>query len=344
MMTTLAAIYRCPYTKEALSLQIMRQEGENVIEGLLTSKSGREYAIRDGVAYLLSAKDEPDCAEERQQVQYYDSVGERYEIGLEWLFKSFYADEASSRESMIDLLGLKPDARVLETGCGTCRSSVRIAQRLDAKGSLFLQDLSDNMLTMGKRNLQAELMGSDVPQVEFFMGNACTLPFSDGYFDAAFHFGALNLFADRKAAIAEMTRVVRKGGRVVFGDESVAPWLRDTTYGKILSNSNALYDYPIPLELLPENAEAPCLRWLIGNAFYLFDFTVGEPPKLDLDLTIPGPRGGTHRTRYYGKMEGVHPDTKKRAEDAARQAGMTLHDWLEQAIADQAAKPAAKRT
>lgn len=59
--------------------------------------------------------------------------------------------------------------------------------------------------------------------MEFSVGNASYLPFPDGFFDAAYHFGGLNLFTDKKRALAEMTRVVKRGGKVVAADEGLAP-------------------------------------------------------------------------------------------------------------------------
>ena len=42
---------------------------------------------------------------------------------------------------------------------------------------------------------------------------------------------------------------------------------------------------------------------------------VGEPPA-DFDFEIPGPRGGTRRTRHLGQLEGVKPETKELAHKA----------------------------
>ena len=103
-----------------------------------------------------------------------------------------------------------------------------------------------------------------------------SLPFPDGFFDAAFHFGGINLFGDKRKAVAEMARVVRKGGRVVFGDEGLAPWLRDTEYGRILMSSSPLYAYEIPFEAVPPSARDVSVRWMIGNAYYLVAFTVAD--------------------------------------------------------------------
>jgi hypothetical protein len=65
----------------------------------------------------------------------------------------------------------------------------------------------------------------------------------------------------------------------------------------------------------------------------LIDFTVGEGhPRVNLDLPILGSRGGTHRTRYYGRLEGVTIEAKEMADRAARQLGMSRHEWLERAV------------
>lgn len=135
-----------------------------------------------------------------------------------------------------------------------------------------------------------------------------------------------------------MARVVRVGGKVVIGDEGLAPWLRHTELGRILLNSNYLYTYEPPIDLLPDNAADPCLRWVIGNAFYLIEFRVASAaPAVDLDLPILGTRGGTHRTRYYGKLEGVTPEAKDMVSDAAKRTGLTLHEWLDRAVRERAA-------
>jgi hypothetical protein len=141
------------------------------------------------------------------------------------------------------------------------------------------------------------------------------------------------LFTDQALAIAEMARVVRVGGKVVFGDEGVAPWLREKPHGQILMNSNRLYKYTPPMDKLPECASDACVRWFLGNAYYTIDFRVGDgPPRLDLDLPVLGRRGGTHRTRHYGVLEGVTPEAKAMAERAAKASGLSMHEWLDRAV------------
>jgi hypothetical protein len=123
---------------------------------------------------------------------------------------------------------------------------------------------------------------------------------------------------------------------VVFGDEGLAPWLRTTEYGKILMSSSALYEYETPFDAVPALAPDVSVHWVIGNAYYLVAFTVGDgEPPLDLDLPIVvGRRGGTHRTRYYGTLESVAPKAKKLMLEAAAREGLTIHQWLGKTLSE----------
>jgi ubiquinone/menaquinone biosynthesis C-methylase UbiE len=333
-------VYRCPYTGDGLALEAEAASGPEVLAGALVA-GGRRYGIRDGIPHLICEADERPSEEERRESAYYEANSAAYDAVMEWLFESFYEDEDRVRARMVDLLELKPGDRVLETGCGTCRDSIRIADEVGPEGMLFLQDLSPQMIAIGRERMRRAAAERPCPEMEFFVGNATRLPFPDAFFDAAFHFGGLNLFSDKALAMREMARVVRPGGKVVVGDESMAPWLRETTYGKILLNSNALYRHQAPIEHVPEVARDVCLRWIIGQAFYVIDFRVDEnAPKVDLDKPIPGFRGGTHRSRYYGTLEGVSIEAKDLAYAAARTSGMSLHTWLDRAVRAQADKDA----
>lgn len=250
-----------------------------------------------------------------------------YDRGMEVLFQTFGADEASLREQLAQLLALTPAARVLETGCGTCRDTAHLASR---SARVVATDLSKDMIGIGRTRLSASPV---LERVRFCVSDAGALPFGDAVFDAAYHFGGVNLFADVRHALAEMARVVKPNGRVVVGDEGVAPWLTESEFGKILINSNPLYRYQPPLGLLPVCARDVACRWILNGAFYVIDFTVGEgEPFLDLDVEFPGHRGGSHRTRYFGKLDGVSPALKDRVAGAAAAEGLSMTAWLEKTL------------
>ena len=69
-------------------------------------------------------------------------------------------------------------------------------------------------------------------------------------------------------------------------------------------------------------------RCILFNRFCCWK---GEP-KANYDFNIPGERGGTLRTRYEGKLEGVSPCTKEMVLSNARKEGLRVHEWLEKVI------------
>lgn len=259
--------------------------------------------------------------------EYYGARARDYDHRMSVLFKTFGCDEAALREQLAGLLGLGPGARVLETGCGTGSDTVHIAPRA---GQLVATDLSPDMLAICRERVARS--GATTP-VRFLVADAVRLPFEDAAFDAAYHFGGINQFPDIRAGIAEMARVVRPGGKVVFGDEGLAPWLGDSEFGRILSISNPLYRLQAPLADLPACARDVACRWIINGSSYVVDFTVGEgEPFLDLDVEFPGWRGGSHRTRAYGSLDGVAPELRQQAVEAAASEGVSLTKWLEKAL------------
>jgi ubiquinone/menaquinone biosynthesis C-methylase UbiE len=283
-------LLRCPDCGGRLSVDQADQDG--VESGTLACVRGHTFPIDGGIPRLVHPP--KLLASDAEFQEKYDSGAEEYDCGLAWLFQAFREDESDVRQQMVDLLELRPGTRVLETGCGTGKDSQHILDRIQPGGTLFAQDLSIGMLRVAARKL-TELRGD----VEYVLSNASYLPFADETFDAGFHFGGINTFGELRRALREMTRVVRVGGKVVVGDEGVAPWLRRRLVGRILVKANPLYAHRPPLQALPDNAAEVRVRWILGNAFYVIDYRVAEgPPYVDLDLPIPG-KGDTLRSRYY---------------------------------------------
>ena len=120
-------------------------------------------------------------------------------------------------EGEVHVLGEVAGHDVLEIGCG----AAQCARWLTARGARTVGlDLSHRQLQHARR-IDADT-GSDVPTV---CGTATSLPFADGSFDVAFSaFGAFQFVYDARAAVAEVARVLRPGGRFAFSVTHPVRW------------------------------------------------------------------------------------------------------------------------
>lgn len=314
----------CPISRQPLALS---DDGAALLSG-----GGFRYPIQDDIPDFVPGLAQEGAPSEDQD--FYRSRAHEYDRGNDAMYKMLLCAEDAAREEMIDALKLRPGARVLEIGCGTCRDTIHL---LDRGTTVFAGDLSREMLAIGKQRLREH--DADFGRIQLFRADAMQLPFADGFFDAAFHFGGLNLFPDVAACLMEMARVVKIGGRVVAGDEGVGPWLSNTDFAKILKNSNPLFNHSAPIEKIPLIARDVACRWVLNGSFYLITFEVGmSEPQLDLDVEFPGWRGGSHRTRYFGRLEGVSPQLRAIVIKQAAAEGLSISAWLEKTLREAAGK------
>jgi SAM-dependent methyltransferase len=80
------------------------------------------------------------------------------------------------------------------------------------------------MLTEARRRARAaRLDGRPGGRIGWVLGDAARLPFPDGGLDAVTGHSFLYLLPDRAAALAEMRRVLRPGGRVILMEPHARP-------------------------------------------------------------------------------------------------------------------------
>jgi demethylmenaquinone methyltransferase / 2-methoxy-6-polyprenyl-1,4-benzoquinol methylase len=110
--------------------------------------------------------------------------------------------------------GMAPGGAALDVCCGTGDFAVELRRTVGPSGRVVGLDFSPQMLDVARRKC---------PAVEWIVGDALQLPFSADEFDAAcVGFGVRNL-SDPGRGFAEMSRVVRPGGRVVCLELSTPP-------------------------------------------------------------------------------------------------------------------------
>jgi SAM-dependent methyltransferase len=112
-----------------------------------------------------------------------------------------------------DQLGLTSGERLLDVGCGLGEAALALAEDLGYRGAVVGIDVSEQMLRGARMNARSARC-----RVRFTVGDACFLDEPDDSFDAARSERTLQWLADPAAAVAEMVRVVRPGGRVSLID------------------------------------------------------------------------------------------------------------------------------
>jgi ubiquinone/menaquinone biosynthesis C-methylase UbiE len=276
-MSDFTANFICPKTKTSLVLSPDGQTLHNT-----SPDEPLSYEVSD-IVDLVFPKELFE--QDRKEQLAYNDAFQRYDRGVSWVFESLNDDEQATRERMVGMLGLRPGMKVLEVGAGTGKDSALILSKIAPGGTAFLSDLSPNMLRLAKQRL-GQPEGVDV---NYFLTNGSYLPFEDNTFDALFHFGGINTFAERKKAFEEFNRVVKVGGKIVVGDESVASWMRDQPTFDMLMKANPMFAEEVPLADLPKNIAHFSLHWIFGFGFYVMEYTkTAQPHEVNVDLPIPG--------------------------------------------------------
>jgi len=111
-------------------------------------------------------------------------------------------------EQAIRRMQIPPDARVLDIGCGSGWAARLMAQQA-LEGSVVGIDVSDEMISVARKE------SADYPNLEFQVASAEHLPFGDAEFTHAFSMESLYYYTDIASALAEIRRVLNKGGLFV---------------------------------------------------------------------------------------------------------------------------------
>lgn len=120
---------------------------------------------------------------------------------------------------LASLIGLEPEQRVIDLGCGPGESAFGMLDRVPRARVTGL-DYSGSMIRFANLRKRFEPLRD---RMEFVEGDAMHLPFPDASFDAATGHSFLYLVPDAHQVLREVARVLKPGGRCAFLEPSGTP-------------------------------------------------------------------------------------------------------------------------
>lgn len=119
-----------------------------------------------------------------------------------------------TRKRLREVLAPQPGERILEVGPGTGYYSLEVAEWIAPGGQLEVVDVQREMADHTMRRARERGVSNVVASV----ADVRRLPYEDSTFDGAYLVAVLGEVPDQDAALRELARVLRPGGRLVVGE------------------------------------------------------------------------------------------------------------------------------
>jgi len=210
----------------------------------------------------------PESEKHKKVAKVFTSVATRYDImndlmsmGLHRLWKAF----------AIQLSGVREGDRVLDVAGGTADLSLAFAKRVGASGQVWLTDINHAMLSCGRDRLMDRGYALPIAQCD-----AEKLPFPSNHFDCVTVAFGLRNMTHKDVALAEMTRVLRPGGRLLVLEFSkvwkplapaydlysfkILPWMGD----KVANDADSYRYLAESIRMHPSQAELKAMMEGVG--------------------------------------------------------------------------------
>ncbi|MEO6123326.1 MAG: class I SAM-dependent methyltransferase [Ilumatobacteraceae bacterium] len=179
-----------------------------------------------------------------QQATYWDEVG-----GPHWVRQQRQFDRmlASFGQAALEALAAEPGERVLDVGCGTGFSSLRLAEAVGPTGVVVGCDIAPSMIT------GARARGAGVEQLSFEVLDAQQDDLApDAPFDAVHSRFGVMFFSEPDVAFTNIGAATRPGGRLAF-----ACWQHESKNEWIALPAQIMRRFTPDPVFAPENAPGP---------------------------------------------------------------------------------------
>ncbi len=127
-------------------------------------------------------------------------------------------DLVRQRDATLQRLGLNHGERIVDVGCGPGFLCEMMAAAIGPVGQVIGIDISEDLIRFATSSKTSET-------IDYRVGDATALPVNAEEFDVAVSTQVLEYVADADAALREMARVLRPGGRAFIIDTDFDSWV-----------------------------------------------------------------------------------------------------------------------
>jgi ubiquinone/menaquinone biosynthesis C-methylase UbiE len=128
-----------------------------------------------------------------------------------------------NKQRTLELIDLQKGLTVLDAGCGIGLDVIQMAERVGQTGHVYGVDNSKDMIAAAK----SKAAHLELP-LTFRIGNIYQLEFQDNYFDRCRVDKTFQHLSDPKAALRELIRVTKPGGKIIAADPDHDSLIIDT--------------------------------------------------------------------------------------------------------------------
>jgi len=147
-------------------------------------------------------------------------VAKTFDDWASWYDDKFGSWMKYSTNMVLNEIKIPENPTCLDVACGTGVSTFELMKACGNKGKFYGIDISRNMIEAAKNIAPERGLGN----VEFMLGDAERIDFPDASFDLVLCNMSLHFFPDKPKALAEMCRVLKRGGQWAFTYAGKPAW------------------------------------------------------------------------------------------------------------------------
>jgi demethylmenaquinone methyltransferase/2-methoxy-6-polyprenyl-1,4-benzoquinol methylase len=154
-----------------------------------------------------------EASKKEQVAQMFDAISENYD-GLNKVIS--FGTDAKWKQKILKMVAVKQPSTILDIATGTGDLAILFADT--SATEIIGLDISQGMLDMGKKKIEAQHLESKIQMV---LGDGENIPYPDNYFDVITVAYGVRNFENLEKGLSEILRTLKSGGQFIILETSV---------------------------------------------------------------------------------------------------------------------------